>query len=53
MRRGDAFYGTERDFEQHMQIERTMNETTNASIIPIWRAIARQFRMSKLSYLAR
>src|SRR5262249_18243038 len=25
----DTYYGTERDFEQHVQIERTMNETTN------------------------
>jgi len=38
---GVAFYGTELDFEQDIQIERTMNETTDASIIPIWRAIGR------------
>ena len=39
VRRGDAVYGTERDLDQHLQIERTMNDTIDTSIIPIWRAM--------------
>jgi hypothetical protein len=38
--RGDAFYGVERDLDQHLRFERGMNETTDTSIIPIWRSIA-------------
>jgi len=40
VRRGDAVYGTDRDLDRHLQIERAMNEAVDTSIIPIWRAIA-------------
>jgi len=38
--RGDAFYGGARHLQAHLQMERSLNETTDRSIIPIWRSIA-------------
>jgi hypothetical protein len=39
VRRGDVAYNLPRNLEQHLELERTMNETIDTAIIPIWRAI--------------
>jgi hypothetical protein len=38
--RGDAFYGGARHLETHLQMERSLNETTDTAILPIRRSIA-------------